>query len=107
MAYQNPNIKYIFILMAIFFIIIKLFTAVIILKDDPSNFLVLKISPSLNSQLSLSLVDEEKYITLFSDENGFIGEKLYYLITFYLWWLMPVFIVIFIFFTSLKKITNK
>lgn len=103
MVYLNPKIKYVFIIMAIFFIIIKLFTAVIILKDDPSNFLVLKISPSLDSQLSLSLVDKENYIILFSDENGFLGENLYYLVTSYLWWLMPVFTVFFIFVTSRKK----
>ena len=50
------------IMVAIFFIITKLFTAVIILKNDPNNFLVLKLSPSFDSQLSLSLVDEKKYI---------------------------------------------
>jgi len=103
MAYQNPKIKHMLMMVAIFFIITKLFTAVIILKDDPSNFLVLKLSPSLDSQLSLSLVDEKKYITLFSDENGFIGEKLYYLVTSYLWWLMPVFSVLFILVASRKN----
>jgi len=106
MVYQNPKIKYMLIMVAIFFIITKLFTAVIILKDDPSNFLVLKLSPSLDSQLSLSLVDEKKYIILFSDENGFVGEKLYYLVTSYLWWLIPVFAVLFIVVTSRKNTNN-
>ncbi|MCF6336327.1 MAG: hypothetical protein L3J84_00035 [Gammaproteobacteria bacterium] len=103
MVYQSPKLKYIFSVAAILFVMTKLFTAVIILKDDPSVFLVLKLSPSLDSQLSLSLVDEKKYITLFSDENGFIGESLYYLVAFYLWWLMPVFMVFFIFVFSRKK----
>ncbi len=103
MAYQNPKIKYIFSVVAIIFVITKLFTAVITLKDDPSIFLVLKLSPSLDSQLSLSSVDEKKYMTLFSDENSFIGEKLYYLVVFYLWWLMPVFIVVFTVVSYRKK----
>jgi len=102
MAYQNPKIKYIFSVVAIIFVMTKLFTAVITL-DDPSVFLVLKLSPSLDSQLSLSSVDEKKYMTLFLDENSFIGEKIYYLVVFYLWWLMPVVIVFFTFVSSRKK----
>jgi len=103
MVYQNPKIKYMLIIVAIFFIITKLFTAVILLIDDPTNLLVLKTSPSLDSQLSLSLVDEKKYIIVFSDENSFIGEKLYYLVVYYLWWIMPIFTVFFIFFVSRKN----
>jgi len=103
MVYQNPKIKYMLTIVAIFFIITKLFTAVILLIDDPTNFLVLKTSPSLDSQLSLSLVDEKKYIILFSDENGFIGKKLYYLVISYLWWIMPMFTMFFIFFVSPRK----
>ncbi len=103
MVYQNPKIKYMLITVAIFFIITKLFTAVILLINDPTNFLVLKTSPSLDSQLSLSLVDEKKYVILFSDENGFIGEKFYYLVISYLWWMMPIFTVFFIFFVSRKN----
>jgi len=64
---------------------------------------VSKLSPSLDSQLFLSEVDEKKYITLISDENGFIGEKLYYLVTSYLWWLAPVFISAFYLYFFLKK----
>ncbi len=105
MVYQSPNIKYVFAVVAIFFVMTKLFTAVITLKDDPSVFLVLKLSPSLDSQLFLSSVDEKIYMTLVSDENGFIGEKLYDLIVFYLWWLMPVCIVLFIM-LHLKKIMH-
>ena len=43
---------------------------------------------------------------LFSDENGFVEEKLYYLVTSYLWWLMPVFAMLFIFVTSQKNTNN-
>jgi len=103
MVYRDPKIKYIFIVMAIFFILTKLLTTVIALKDDPSNFLVLALSPSLESQLFLSEIDEEKYMTLISDENGFIGEKLYYLVTFYLWWLTPVFISAFYLYSFARK----
>jgi len=106
MVYRDPKIKYIFIVMAIFFILTKLLTTVITLKDDPSNFLVLELSPSLDSQLFLSEVNEKKYITLISDENGFIGEKLYYLVTFYLWWLIPVLISAFYLYSFAKKSIN-
>ncbi len=102
MAYLSPKIRIFLITISIVFLIIKLFTAVVILKDDPTKFVVFKIVPSLNNELLLSSIENTKHIILFSDENGFIGDEFYYFITNYLWWVVLALTITYVFF-SIKK----
>lgn len=90
MALQNLRARIILILITILLLIIKLFTAVIILSDDPTNFLVFRLSPSFNNDIIASSINTNEYIILMTDENGFIGDGIYYFITQYLWWWVSI-----------------
>jgi len=90
MVYQSRKIKVSLITVSSFLLIIKLFTAVIILKDDPTKFFVFSMSPSLKNQIKVSRIENINHLVLFSDENEFVGEGLYFFVTQYLWWLVLV-----------------
>lgn len=107
MDYQSPKLKYILITISVVFILVKLFTAVIILKDDPTNFMVLKLYPSLENEFRLFSVDEINAIILLSDENGIAGENFYFLIAAYLWWIMPIVTIFLVIFSRSKTHTDK
>ncbi len=90
MVFQNLSIKLILGLLSAAFIIAKLFSAVVFLGDDPTVFLIYRLSPSLDNTILLSTMEYDKYSIILSDENGFVGESIYYLIVNYLWWAIPV-----------------
>jgi hypothetical protein len=46
--------------------------------------------PSFNNDLVVSSINVNEYIVLMSDENGFVGDNIYYLITRYFWWAIPM-----------------
>lgn len=67
----------------VFLLLIKLFTATVALKDDPTKIFVIKHIPSLTNQMTLQEIDSNKFIVLFTDENSILGEKIYYLLVAY------------------------
>lgn len=69
---------------------IKLCTYVVILPDDPTTILYLRSTPSITNKIFIQ--EGQKLpsdIILIADENGFIGQSLYYLIVNFLWILVP------------------
>lgn len=95
MVYRNHKIAISLLCISLLFVMIKLFTAVVRLKGDPTTFLVLRTKPSLRTDFNLMTVtpfEDERFRVLLLDENGFIGQGLYYLVTNYFWWGVPVFV---------------
>ena len=94
MGYRNHKITITLLgIVSLIFITIKLFTAVVHLRDEPTVFLVFRVAPSFTTDLILIPVDpfeDERLHVLLLDENGFIGQNIYYLITRYLWWSLPI-----------------
>jgi len=87
--------KYIITLLVITIIllIIKFFTMIISLQDDPAKFLVFQVTPSFDNKVLLDSFDNSKHMIILSDENGIVGEGTYNFITRYLWWLTVLFTV--------------
>jgi hypothetical protein len=102
MVLRNPKTVISLSVAAIVALLIKFFTAVVLLNDDPTNFLVMRMIPSLTTDITLPSLDTEKFIILLSDENGFVGDSIYYLITHYMWWLLPTLVLIYAFLTHNK-----
>ncbi len=90
MVYRNRKIIILFGLLSVLFIAVKLFSAVILLKDDPTNFLILRSTPALDNQLVLDSIRNQNYLVLLSDENGFVGQSFYSFLVTILWWLFPL-----------------
>ncbi|MDG9666272.1 hypothetical protein ONV78_00910 [Hahella sp. CR1] len=82
MVYLNRSL----LAIAVFLAVIKVFTAVIFLADDPSVFLVVGF-PLFSNELLIQPEQLNRYYVLLADENGFVGEHIYYLIVNYAWWL--------------------
>nr|WP_086940430.1 hypothetical protein [Thaumasiovibrio occultus] len=57
----------------------KLFTAVLTFSDDPTSILVSSTTPLASNTLR-DPIDENAYSWLLFDENGFIGDGLYFLV---------------------------
>ena len=91
MALISRKLYYFLFFIAIVFFTIKFFTAIVVLKDDPSSFLVFRTIPSFENKLVLNSISEDKHKVIMSDENGIIGQSIYYLITKYLWWIVALF----------------
>ncbi|WP_444930658.1 hypothetical protein ACJJIF_02445 [Microbulbifer sp. SSSA002] len=106
MASLNPRIAISVIVISILLLLIKLFTTVIILADDPTSFLVLRFEPSLESKILLSSIDTDEYVVLLSDENGFIGQNIYTIVTSYLWWIALILSTIYAF-SCIKSLKNQ
>jgi len=106
MALLSRKFIYFLVFITIILLIIKFFTAIVILKDDPSNFLVFYATPSFKNQLLLNSINDNKHIIIMSDENGIVGEGVYYFITKYLWWLLLLF-TSFIFYLERKRFKLK
>ncbi|MCP4322392.1 MAG: hypothetical protein GY951_05735 [Psychromonas sp.] len=87
MDWLKRKIKFIFAIVALLSTLIKLFTSVVALHDDPSVFFVIRIVPSLENYLVANSEELSNYMVLALDENGLIGESFYELLTGYLWWL--------------------
>ena len=108
MAYQNPKTKLLLVSVSVFLVIIKFFTAIVISKDDPTTLLVFKLRPSLNNNIFISsLTDNNNFFVLLSDENGFVGDTLYSLCTHYIWWLLPLLILIYMSFNIVLTKKNQ
>lgn len=103
MVYQNHKNGIVLIVLSVVFIVIKLFTAVVILADDPTNYLIFRVVPAMDSQLSLSSIEHMKHLILISDENGFIGDNIYYFITSYLWWTVPILSGLYVYIAMLRE----
>ncbi|WP_444905891.1 hypothetical protein ACJJIR_14590 [Microbulbifer sp. SSSA008] len=81
----------IFIMLFCVLIAVKLFTAEVSLADDPIVAFSIKKGASFDNKITEnSHEDISKYIVLFTDENGFLGEKIYFILVDFLWWLIPV-----------------
>ena len=103
MVYQNHKFLVLSGAISLVLVAIKLFTVEIWFKDDPSTMLAIRFSPSFKSLITVDDVDRRNYHTLFIDENGFVGESLYHLITQYLWWMLPLLCIIYIGIKLLNK----
>lgn len=90
MVYRSRKVLILLGLLSVLFVAIKLFSAVVLLKDDPTNFLVLRLTPALENQLILDSIQTQDYRILFSDENGFVGQSVYTIIVTLLWWVLPL-----------------
>lgn len=91
MALRNHKSVCFFYFFVFLFLLIKLFTAEVLFFDDPTSIFVLRLFPSLNNNITmLPHSDMSGYFILFSDENGFIGDGVYYFIVKYLWWGFPL-----------------
>lgn len=88
MALSNHKVFCAFLFFAIILLLIKCFTAIIILKDDPTSFLIFQYSPTIENYFVKETIDENAYSIIASDENGLMGESAYRFITQYLWWIM-------------------
>ena len=63
-------------------ILTKLFTTVVWLADDPTVLLALRSRPALTNVLRIRDESELRgYHVLITDENGFVGEGAYHLVT--------------------------
>ncbi len=91
MVSSNHKFIYFLVLIGIISLIIKFFTAIVVLKDDPTNFLVFQTIPSFKNELFLNSINENHHMIIMSDENGIIGEDIYYFITHYFWWIIVMF----------------
>lgn len=104
MVLQHRSFSYIFSFIVIFFVLLKFFTAEILFADDPTSLLVFRSTPSFDNSITMEPNDSlEGYYLLVSDENGFVGEGLYFLIVQYLWWAMPLLGFVFISYNKLTK----
>ncbi|MCK5876848.1 MAG: hypothetical protein KAG43_04375, partial [Candidatus Marithrix sp.] len=90
MDWKNRKLNWTLGVAALFFTLLKLFTSVVTLHDDTSVFLVLRITPSLDNYVVATAKELPSYIVLLSDENSFIGESFYELLTGYFWWFFLV-----------------
>ncbi|MFV8781420.1 hypothetical protein ACNKU7_03250 [Microbulbifer sp. SA54] len=86
MALTNFRLPLALLVITALLLMLKLFTAIIMLPDDPASFLIFRFSPSLENYLS-GFPAGIKYTVLLADENGVIGEPFYQLLVRYLWWL--------------------
>lgn len=100
MVFRSLKVKAFTLIVTIMLVLIKMFTSIIRLSDDPVNFLVIRLYPSFSNETLLNSHDFGEYVILFSDENGLIGDSIYFFITGYLWWLMLIFSIVFV---SVKK----
>lgn len=80
-------------ILAAVLLVIKLFTAIIVLPDDPASFLVFRFSPSLENYIT-GFPEGGQYTVLLADENGVIGEEFYLLLVRYLWWLVAALVLL-------------
>lgn len=85
MALQNLKIPLALVAFAAVLLVVKLFTAIIVLPDDPASFLVFRFSPSLENYIT-GFPEGGQYTVLLADENGVIGEEFYLLLVRYMWW---------------------
>lgn len=72
--------------LAVVFVATRLFTAEVILPDDPTTMLVLRGAPSLESRLREL---PQSAVVLLADENGFVGEGAWRWVTAIGWILLP------------------
>lgn len=79
---------------ACLFTLIKLFTAIATFHDDPSTFFVVRHIPRLTNFIFVTEQTLYDYYIVAVDENGLIGDTLYFLLTDYLWWIAIVLLVI-------------
>lgn len=86
MALTNLKLPLALLVITVLLLLLKLFTAIIMLPDDPASFLIFRFSPSLENYLS-GFPEGVQYTVLLADENGVIGEPFYQLVVRYLWWL--------------------
>ncbi len=105
MALQNLKVNVFLMSVTALLFVIKLFTAVITLNDDPTNFLVFSLTPSFSNDIFMPSINIDQYFILISDENGFVGDSIYYFLTQYLWWIMLT-VTFFVVFLSPKKIEH-
>ena len=98
MGYQNHKIFVALSLLSALLVIIKLFTAIVMLEEGPTIFLVFRYTPSFETILKLKSfysIESNNLYVLMLGENGFIGEGLHYLITKFLWWILPLCLAVF------------
>lgn len=73
-------INSILLALSVFSILVKLFTVEIWFPDDPTVELIIRSKPSLTSRMIVENRAEypKPYKRILVDENGFIGENIYY-----------------------------
>ena len=79
--------------MAVFIILIKLFTAEVVFDDDATILLVVRSTPSLSNSYA-TIENTDIIATFVSDENSYVGQGLYHALTAWLWlFFIPFFVV--------------
>ncbi len=110
---HRKNKSILFLFLVIVFLggvcFLKFYTAVVSHVDDPTLALIIKHSPSMSN--SYKLTHEQQfidYIIIVIDENEFIGEELYDLLTGWLWIpLVIIFLLLIIYLSTKLALMNK
>lgn len=105
MALQNHKLFFfILIFIGLILSLLKLCTGVVTYEDDPTSFFVIKKLPSLASHVVLTGGQSlDDFTIILVDENGLIGEDIYYfLVTHFIW----IYFIMSTFFCA-KKLINK
>ncbi len=77
MLYKNLS-RFLF-LFIILLTVMKLYTAIVVLSDDPYKFFVFKKQPSLYNKLVIENDEQfNEFVIIFSDENKLLGQDIYY-----------------------------
>jgi len=61
MFYRNRKIIILLTALSVLFMVIKLFTTVLLLKDDPTNVLTLRYIPAWDNQLTFNTIQNQNY----------------------------------------------